>query len=98
VGNVTATGLEVNVRPYRGILNGDESNGHVHVTSGGGPGNNVGPIDDNDPISQYGQWVTLPDLPPGQSISDAVVFGNQPGRLPNDNPKLEIIFKPAKAN
>ena len=89
LGSVAATAIQVKVRPYLGFIQGDQDNGHVH----GGT-----PISDNDPASQIGQWVALPDLAPGQSSSNSAVFIDQPNLSPNeDNPKLDMIFEPVKA-
>jgi len=98
-GNAAATSIQVKVRPYRGILNGQEDNGHAHgltpVPSDGANGS-VAPYSDDDPVSQYGQWVNMPDLAPGQSASDSVIFAEEADKIPNENPKLEIDFEPAK--
>jgi len=91
VGNITATSIQVKVRPYRGMILGDQDN---PLPGGGG----TGPVSDNDPISQYGQWVALPDLAPGQSSSNSMVFADQPNMTPTDGPKLDIIFVPVKTN
>ena len=92
VGNVAATAIQVKVRPYRGIMNGDDDNGNARPNGG------VGPISDDDPVSQFGQWVALPDLAPGQSSSNSAVFVDQPGKAANEEtPRMEIIFTPVKA-
>ncbi|HUB67433.1 MAG TPA: hypothetical protein VL981_08120 [Candidatus Methylacidiphilales bacterium] len=92
VGNTTATGVEVNVRPYRGIPNADEDDGDAHARVSS-ISRALGPISDQDPLSQIGQWVSLPDLPPGQSSDESAVFPNKPGIEPNQHPQLEITFK-----
>ncbi len=107
LGDVAATGIQVKVRPYRGNFNGDEDNGHSHgagVTPPDDSGRNKGdlpgsvaPLSDQDPTSQYGQWVALPDLAPGQTASASVTFPDQDGKIPNENPNLEIDFEPVKA-
>jgi len=58
----------------------------------------VAPISDTDPAAQLGKWVTIPDLAPGQSSTNSVVFIDQPDKTPNeDNPQLDITFEPVKA-
>jgi hypothetical protein len=87
-GEAKATGVQVKVRPYRGIEIGDAD---------AGPNTqNVQKLDDNDPLSQMNQWVSFPDLAPGESSTQSAVFlatGNWP---PGDNPKPEIVFDTAK--
>jgi hypothetical protein len=104
LGTAAATGIRVKVRPYRGIMDGNEDNGHAHADtlvpsdsddSGNGT---VGPISENDPTSQFGQWVSIPDLAPGESSSNSVTFVDQSDKIPNDNPRLEIEFVPVKSN
>jgi hypothetical protein len=92
VGKVTATGVEVKVRPYRGIPNIDidTSDSHAHTST---VSKYLGPISDQDPVSQIGQWVDLPDLPPGQSSDESAVFPDRPGVDPGENAMLEITFK-----
>jgi hypothetical protein len=92
MGDIAATAIQVKVRPYRGILNSDPDSGGSHLTNG-----NIGPISDDDPVSQFGQWVAVPDLAPGQLSSNSVVFADEPGKTPNDNSRLEIVFDPVKS-
>jgi hypothetical protein len=54
------------------------------------------PLPDNDPASQFGQWVTFPDIAPGQSASGSVVFLNKGTMKPGSNPDPEIVFETAK--
>ncbi|MCE0497597.1 MAG: hypothetical protein LV481_06600 [Methylacidiphilales bacterium] len=97
VGTATATNIQVKIRPYRGFIPGDPDNPPPGGTASGPPIPAV-PLSDNDPTSQYGQWVSMPDLAPGQSNSESAVFPNQPNMSPIDSPKLEINFSPAKTN
>ena len=98
VGNVAATAVMADIRPYRGILLGDSDNGHAHGAPSAESSRGVAPISDTDPAAQLGKWVTIPDLAPGQSSTNSVVFIDQPDKTPNeDNPQLDITFEPVKA-
>jgi hypothetical protein len=79
------------------MFQGDQDNS---LRGSGAAGDAAGSShDDDDPISQLGEWVTIPDLAPGQSDSESAVFLDQPNKRPNDdNPQLEIHFEPVKAN
>jgi len=87
VGNAKAVGVQVNVRPYRGTSTYDEDVGHQKVIV----------LDDNNPISQFGQWVTFPDLAPGDSSTQSVVFISRTDARPGANPHPEILFQTEKA-
>jgi hypothetical protein len=101
VGNAKAVNIQVRVRPYRGMRLGDEDVGNSTLKI----------LDENDPLSQFGQWVGFPDLAPGESSTQSVIFLNQgtaipvvPGvsatGIPGEAPeklKPEIIFSPEKA-
>jgi hypothetical protein len=87
VGNAKATGVQVSVRPYRGISLGDEDAGHT----------TPGILSDSDPVSQIGQWVTFSDLAPGESSTQTVVFLSRGDFMPGTNPKPDIIFQSEKA-
>ena len=63
-GNAKAVGIQISVRPYRGITKGDVDSGHADMST----------LSDSDPISQFGQWVTFPDLAPGESSTQTVIF------------------------
>ena len=86
-GNAKAVGIQVSVRPYRGISRGDEDAGHTDMSV----------LSDSDPISQFGQWVTFPDLAPGESSTQSVVFLGRTDVRPGTNPKPEIHFQTEKA-
>jgi len=95
LGSVAATAVRANVRPYRGSIQGDTNNS---LRGGGAQNNAQGALSDNDPTSQFGEWVAVPDLAPGQEYSDSVVFTDRQGVSPNeDNPRLEINFEPVKS-
>lgn len=87
VGNAKATGIQVMVRPYRGIKIGDEDNGPATAHM----------LDENDPTSLYGQWLTFPDLAPGESATQTIVFASQPNITPGTNPNPQILFQSEKA-
>jgi hypothetical protein len=86
MGNAKAVGVQVSVRPFRGISLGDADNGH----------GTSGVLSDSDPISQIGQWVTFPDLAPGESGTESAVFLNRNDMQPGTNPNPEIIFQTQK--
>jgi hypothetical protein len=101
LGNAKAVGVQVRVRPYRGMRLGDEDVGNSTLRI----------LDENDPLSQFGQWVSFPDLAPGESSTQSVIFLNQgtatpvvpgisatgvPGQAP-EKLKPEIIFSTEKA-
>jgi hypothetical protein len=101
VGHATATGVQIHVRPFRGLRLGDEDGGNSNLRT----------LPEDDPLSQYGEWVDFPDLKPDESATQSVVFLNQGSASPvvpggeNDvdgQPKLkltpEIVFETKKAN
>lgn len=91
VGNTKATGVQVFVRPYRGILvnpNGRQRSNDDFNTL---------PLSENDPLSQFGQWVTFPDLDPGQENTQNVIFLSRSGIGPGKNPQPQIIFETERA-
>lgn len=90
LGLTKAIDIQILVRPYRGIVMGDADNGRT--TSG------LIPLNDNDPLSQYGQWASFPDLAPGESATETIVFMAQSGTRLGDNPNPQIIFSADKGN
>ncbi len=88
-GTLKAQEISVQVSPYRGIMVGDDNDNND---------NGLGPhaIDDNDPLAQINQWVSFPDLAPGESKSADVSFMGQPRVKPGHNPNPQIIFHAAK--
>ena len=82
LGTAKATGVQVNVRPFRGVALGDVDNGHTLP----------GSLNDNDPVSQIGQWVTFPDLGPGEAATETAVFLRRQDHSPGTNPQPEILF------
>jgi len=87
LGGQKATGIQVNVRPYRGTFTGD-----VDV---GGPSRS-GTLSDDDPIAQIGDWLSFPDLAPGESSTQSDVFFARSDVKPGLNPKPNIIFEAVK--
>jgi hypothetical protein len=72
------------IRPYRGIKTGDEDNGH-------GTPNKI--VNDADALSQYGEWVSVPALGPGEeSPSLSVTFFKKAGIPLGTNPNPDITF------
>lgn len=87
LGTAKAVGIQVMVRPYRGIMT---VSGEMSDT-----GNQY--LDDNDPLSQFGQWVDVPDLAPGESATVDTIFTSRAGISPGNNPKPQILFGTEKA-
>jgi hypothetical protein len=87
LGTAKAVDVQIMVRPYRGIM----------VQSGemSDQGNKY--LDDGDPLAQYGQYVSFPDLAPGESATVDAVFLSHPNVDPGNNPKPEIDFGTDKA-
>ena len=84
VGNAKAVNVQIRIRPYSGIKTSEEDNGH---------GNPAQVLNDADPLAQFGQWVGVPDLEPGEeSAPQSVVFSKQPNVALGTNPNAEITF------
>jgi hypothetical protein len=88
VGIAKATNIQINVRPFRGILNGDPDFSRQ---------NDVKPIDDNSSLAQISQWIAFSDLGPGESETQSATFINVSGVSPGTNPDPQIEFEPEKA-
>jgi hypothetical protein len=82
-GKAKATDLSAEVRPFRGAFKGDVDMG----------GTQPKPIDDSSPLAQISQWVSFPDLDPGQSSTQNVFFLKQPGANYGHNPAPQIVWK-----
>jgi hypothetical protein len=87
-GLAKATGVEISVHPYRGTRLGDEDVGRSPLTN----------LPDSDPRAQLNQWVPFPDLDPGESNTQSVVFISQSGVTPGGNPKPDILFQAEVTN
>ena len=101
LGTVKAVGVEIHVRPYRGMRLGDEDGGN----------SNLRILSDDDPLSQYGDWLSFPDLAPGESSTQSVSFLDHEGASPvvpgssdmgvpgqpMEKIKPEIVFSAEKA-
>jgi hypothetical protein len=71
VGTAKAVSVQIHIRPYRGMRLGDEDVGsHLSI------------LPEDDPLSQYGTWITFPDLAPGESSTQSVVFLDHQGATP----------------
>jgi len=86
-GSLPARGIEILVRPYRGTNFGTDEVGHSFRV-----------LTEDDPLSQLSTSVTFPDLDPGKSQTEDVVFTRQLGAHPGQNPKPAIVFESVKAN
>jgi hypothetical protein len=87
-GNARAVGIQVWVRPYRGIK--------VALSATRGDGANVYPLSDNDPLAQFGRWINTPDLGPSESCTQTVDFVARPGVELGVNPHPQILFETEK--
>ena len=81
VGGTTARNIEVHVRPFRGVRPGSMEIGPLRA-----------PLAEDDPLSQYGSWVSFPDLAPGQSATESATFFDHPNLEPGRNLDPEIVF------
>jgi hypothetical protein len=87
MGSTKAVGVQIMVRPYRGASSFDEDVGHSQ--------NNV--LSEDDPLSQYGAWLSFPDLAPDESATRSIDFIIRNGPRPGSNPDPAISFEPDKA-
>jgi len=87
-GTAKAVGVQVFVRPYRGIIIGGVDEGMATTPPH--------PLPENDFLSQYGQWVAFPDLAPGETSTQSVVFISQSKVSPGFNPNPQITFETEK--
>jgi hypothetical protein len=71
-GNAKAVGVQIHVRPFRGMRLGDEDAGNSQLRI----------VDDNDPVARIGDWVSFPDMAPGESSTQTTTFLNTPGATP----------------
>jgi hypothetical protein len=87
-GKAKAVGVSVRVRPYHGTLlsNADD----------GGARNSDEILPEDSPLAQVSQYVTFPDLAPGESSTQSAVFTKQGSHEYGTNPKPEITFEPEK--
>jgi len=72
VGNAKAVSVQIHIRPYRGMRLGDEDVGNSPLRI----------LPEDDPLSQYGDWLNFPDLAPGESSTQSVIFLNHQGATP----------------
>jgi hypothetical protein len=89
LGNAKAVNVQAEVRPYRGTRTDDEDVGANTQTTAH--------LDDNDYRSQISEWLSFPDLAPGQSSTQSVVFLSRTDLKPGTNPNPKINFQPEKA-
>jgi hypothetical protein len=85
-GKAKAINVQVRVRPYRGQPVGDLDTGRADLR----------PVDENSALSQFGQWVEFPDLAPGESSTQTVMFVKQVDGNYGNNPSPEVMFSPEK--
>jgi hypothetical protein len=93
VGNAKAVGVQVLVHPFAGVSMGNDDGGNsaaMHRPGGSAAASNY------NPMADYGQWITFPDLAPGQSDTESTVFLEHPGTDPGANPEPQILFKSEK--
>jgi hypothetical protein len=85
-GKAKAVNVEVCVRPYRGTMEGDEDVGPNSDT----------PMSDDNPRAQINQWVTFPDLAPGEESTQSATFMKSGAPNYGTNPRAEIVYQPEK--
>jgi len=85
-GKAKALNVQVRVRPYRGQPMGDTDMGRTAIV----------PVSDDSTLGQFGQWLEFPDLAPGESSTQSVMFVKQAGGNYGNNPSPEILFSPEK--
>jgi hypothetical protein len=88
-GQAKAKNVQIKVRPYRGVRTDDDDDGPNTVT--------ITTLSDNDPQAQINQWVSFPDLAPGESNTQSVVFLASGNYSPGKNPKPEVVFETDKS-
>ena len=88
-GETIAHGVQIYVRPYRGIYEGNDSLGGGHTPK-------FQKLPDDDPLSQFGTWLNFPDLKPGETAMESTTFLNHPNVLPGLNPNPQINFEAPK--
>lgn len=81
-GAMPATQVQICVRPYRGATLYDEDVGHSDPRG----------LSDDDPLSRFNDWLSFPDLAPGESLTRTIVFTTQGMIPPGHNPKPQIVF------
>ncbi|MCE0522756.1 MAG: hypothetical protein LV480_07580 [Methylacidiphilales bacterium] len=86
VGNAKAEAIQIMVRPFRGVSNYDQDVGQQHTIV----------LTDDDPISKFGDWLSFPDLAPGESSTQTISFMSRSDFQPGANPKPNILFHSEK--
>jgi hypothetical protein len=87
LGTVPATNIQINIRPYRGASALDLDAGRQNAPT----------LSDDDPLAKFGDWLSFPDLAPGESATRTDVFVAQLTDLkPGSNAKPQIIFESDK--
>jgi len=83
VGGSKATGVTANVNPYNGALNYDPDSGGHQSTSGRVTGG-------------IGQWISFPDIDPGQSDTETADFVGtyNPSTMTDPTPKIVFVTAP----
>jgi len=89
MGNAKATGIQIYVRPFRGASNFNEDVGQKDK--------DIKVVGEDDPISKFGDWLNFPDLAPGESSTQSVVFMSRHYPTPGTNPNPAIHFQTEKA-
>jgi hypothetical protein len=83
-GSAKAVHVVIWVRPYKGVSVGD---GETLL-----PGQPDAYVNDDDPVAQIGEWVSFPDLGPGETNAQTVSFLKRNDFQPGNNPKPEIHY------
>lgn len=86
-GKAKAINVGMSVSPFKGAL-------AENVDDGGR--NDSRKLSEADPLTQIKQWVSFPDLDPGQSVTQSVVFTKVGSSEYGTNPKPQIVYEPEK--
>jgi len=88
IGNKKATGVIVQVSPYEGVTAGsaEDADRYARVSK---------PRLNAHPIPHISQWVSFPDILPGQTVTKDAVFLDDPVYGPGGNPNPQIKFETA---
>jgi hypothetical protein len=86
-GKAKATSVSVCVRPFRGTALFDPDSAQRNDTK---------MLPDDSPRGMINQWVTFPDLDPGESSTQSAVFMKNGTGAYGNNPKAEIVYLPEK--
>jgi len=86
IGKVKATHVQIMVSPYHGAWvgapNGTDEDAHV--------------VNSSDAAYTVSQWLSFPDLAPGEKVTRDITFYNQYGLRPGNDERPQIQFESEK--